>query len=574
MANFPPLYLTAAGLPERLVPGDGGLEIVVINAPIAASPVNLFAAVTSVGGSVTMFSSFAGVMNIGAASSTAAFAGGLTAVGTGIFGSTVTVGNASGTPTLSLGGGDVTKYINASQGLANTPAIRYNHVSNRWEYTDDGITYYTFLSAGTTWDGVYSTDKTLDINSTAVAWAQTGSNTGSAFTVSRTLAAGDTNAPLVHFSGSGDFTPLLVTNSSSAYGVDVTLAPAAAGALGVVVRTANHLATNLAFNIYDEILVASVWNVSHAGDMTLRGNRSISTTAAGNLHIAAAVPGYVAIGTGAPTYASANYSLYVQGDLEVDSASYFINSANTFRTASIEVQNASTGNTYLTIEPIIDDGINFLIGYDNNRANRVFVFGDYANTGNGYGHTALHNDPTVYVQSALVAPGGNDAWISRHHNQTNGVDRTGRGGQLLAPFNGQVYFATQSASVEVGTNFYIKTVRSLVTLTATETAVGLTPGGVILGAAFRVSTQITGLSNDAHTLGLGINGTPAKYCTVTHAVATTIDVNTKAQYNGLTLAAETNALVLTIGVGGDTIPTAGAVEVEIHYLFQDAIPNP
>lgn len=155
MANFPPLFLNASGLPERLTAADGGIEIVVIDAPVAASPVDLFAAVTSPGGSVTMFSAYAGIMNIGAAGSTAALAGDLATVGTGIFGSTVTVGNTSAAPTLSLGGGDVTKYIDATGivGTIGTPSVRYNATSHRWQGTDDGSVWVNLISNGAPFAG-------------------------------------------------------------------------------------------------------------------------------------------------------------------------------------------------------------------------------------------------------------------------------------------------------------------------------------------------------------------------------------------------------------------------------------
>lgn len=115
-----------------------------------------------------------------------------------------------------------------------------------------------------------------------------------------------------------------------------------------------------------------------------------------------------------------------------------------------------------------------------------------------------------------------------------------------------------------------KRFRALVTLDITdaETAVGLTPNAVILAAAIRVSTQVTGLDDAVHTISLGINGAATKYCTATNAgSATTISVNVKNNYTfDPSLDKETNALVLTIGGGADQTPSAGACEVEIIYL--------
>jgi hypothetical protein len=511
MANFPPLFLNASGLPERLTTADGGLEAVVVDVPVAASPVDLFAAVTSPGGSVTMFSAYAGIMNIGAAGSTAAFAGDFTAVGTGIFGSTVTIGNTSAAPTLSLGGGDVTKYIEATgiAGTIATPSIRYDHVAHRWGFTDGDNIWYTFLSAGTTWDGIYSTDKTLDINSTAVAWTQTGSNTGSAFTVARTLAAGDTNAPLVHFSGSGDFAPLLVTNSSTVYGIDLTLDNAVAGAQGLVVRnTAAHTATNPALNVFNASTGLSVWQVTHAGSQI--------------------VPGGVL-----------RFGLITADDGCGFDSSVFFN--------QIAFQISSSYNYAL------------VFGADNGIAAQNF----------GHGTCA---DPTIFGHSATLPSVNQTQWWSLTHNQTDSLMASGAGGQVLAPFTGAIYF---DAAGQVGKAFAIKTFHQIITLdiTGAETWVGLTPGDNVVAAAIRVDTQIDGLGAADHHIQLGVTGTPTKYCDVAEGDAVTyIESGIGTHWTG-TPAAEPAALLLTIAGGGNNTPSAGTVEVFVVYYHRDNLPN-
>ncbi len=100
--------------------------------------------------------------------------------------------------TLTLGHGNVNKYIDAQQGLPNTPALRYNAVNTRWEFSDDGIAYTAF-SAGfgtTTWDALYASDQTLIIDSTVLTFNQTAT-TGVAFQVVRNLASGSTANPIL-----------------------------------------------------------------------------------------------------------------------------------------------------------------------------------------------------------------------------------------------------------------------------------------------------------------------------------------------------------------------------------------
>ncbi len=99
---------------------------------------------------------------------------------------------------LVLGHADVDKYIDAEQGLASTPFLRYNATHSRWEYSNDGIVVMTFgsLVGVTSWDDLYALDKTLTIDSTPLTWDQT-SVTGSGFIVQRGLALGFTDAPVM-----------------------------------------------------------------------------------------------------------------------------------------------------------------------------------------------------------------------------------------------------------------------------------------------------------------------------------------------------------------------------------------
>lgn len=114
--------------------------------------------------------------------------------------------------TLTLGHGNVNKYVDAEQGLGNTPFMRYNAVNTRWEFSDDGITATAF-SAGfgtTTWDALYAADKTLIVDSTVLTFNQTAT-TGVAFQVVRNLASASTANPilLAEQQNAGDDQPAL-----------------------------------------------------------------------------------------------------------------------------------------------------------------------------------------------------------------------------------------------------------------------------------------------------------------------------------------------------------------------------
>lgn len=129
---------------------------------------------------------------------------------------------------------------------------------------------------------------------------------------------------------------------------------------------------------------------------------------------------------------------------------------------------------------------------------------------------------------------------------------------------------TTNGVVTTGISHALKRFLKIVTLNTggEETDVGLTPNAVIMSAAIRVSTEIQGLDSNNHTINLGLNGNIAKYISVAHgSAATTIAKNKKDSYTfDPTTDTESTALKLTIGVGTDKTPSAGAVEVEVLYL--------
>lgn len=128
-----------------------------------------------------------------------------------------------------------------------------------------------------------------------------------------------------------------------------------------------------------------------------------------------------------------------------------------------------------------------------------------------------------------------------------------------------------SGGLQVGVGLTIVHFTDTVTLDTgdAETDVGLTPNGVILHAAIRVSTAIAGLDSADHHIQLGINGASDRYVDVANgSAATSIAVNVKDHYVGdpATNGPETSALVLTVTGGSDNTPSAGAVEVEVIYI--------
>jgi len=148
------------------------------------------------------------------------------------------------------------------------------------------------------------------------------------------------------------------------------------------------------------------------------------------------------------------------------------------------------------------------------------------------------------------------------------VDWTFETSSSTARNTNQLVLQTDGSVNTYGCN--LKVLKSTVTLDTgdAETSVSLTPSGVILSAAIRVSTAIAGIDSADHHIQLGVNGTSDKYIDVAQGGAqTSIDVNKKGTYTfDPTDGVEAAAVVLTITGGADSIPTSGAVEIEIVYM--------
>ena len=141
----------------------------------------------------------------------------------------------------------------------------------------------------------------------------------------------------------------------------------------------------------------------------------------------------------------------------------------------------------------------------------------------------------------------------------------------MIPFNFFIWQSTRHITTSISDFCHqLKRFHATVTLATdgAETAVGLTPAGILLTAAIRVSTEIAGLDSADHHIQLGMNGTADKYIDVAQGgAATTISVNKKGNFLAdFTDTKEAAALTLTITGGSDQTPSSGAVEVEVVYL--------
>lgn len=178
MANFPPVFKNTTGRFERLLPSDGGLSINVIDCADASSAVNLFATVNNTG-SLTLFSAYNGVANVGLVGSTFAFAGSvtvatnMTVTGNGVINGNVDLGDAAG---------DTVSVI----GSVDTNILFNNGVARSISIDSQALTIATTTTGKLTLNGASE----VEVNSLLVDVNSTGAIEMDAVTASRFVVSG------------------------------------------------------------------------------------------------------------------------------------------------------------------------------------------------------------------------------------------------------------------------------------------------------------------------------------------------------------------------------------------------
>jgi hypothetical protein len=317
-------------------------------------------------------------------------------------------------------------------------------------------------------------------------------------------------------------------------------------------------------------------NAYVGGNIELTGGGSIVTTGNGNLVLLPNGSGITVVGdAGASSHAlDANDDCQVTGRLEVDGSGFADGAWTVAGTllATGQLTFVSSAANYARFYGTAGAVDQFLLALGSELGNQL-VIGSYAWLTQDYDHPTQTN-PTIFGHSATAPDTANDQWWSLTHDTNHAIDATGKGGKSIAPFNGAVYFDQAGQASACGGIIVIHTIVPISTVGATTTILSA-PGAIVLGAAFRVSTEIAGLDAADHSLGLGVAGTADKYGTVSQGAADDhIHVNKKAHYHRAAAGdIETNDIILTIGGGADQTPTAGAVEVYIRYEFQTDLPD-
>lgn len=311
-------------------------------------------------------------------------------------------------------------------------------------------------------------------------------------------------------------------------------------------------------------------NAIIGGNIELTGGGSIITTGNGNLVLLPNGSGITVVGDAGATSHSLNLNddLLVTGRVEVDGTlfadggivalgtQYF---GNIFYLGSVFFQGYS-GDDGVLLAPT-GDGI----------ANNNLILTAYANRTKDHDHDTDSVHPTWWIHSATDPDTNNTQGCYQRHNTVDAEYGTKLGGIILAPESGNLWKTNQT--YPTGKNYAEKMIHRILVLStiSAATATGVTPIGRVTGVALRVSTEITGLDAADHSIALGIAGTTDKYGTVSQGAADDhIHVNKKFHGQGGD-SPESAELIITIGGGADQIPTAGAVEIEIHFTQQSAL---
>jgi hypothetical protein len=315
-------------------------------------------------------------------------------------------------------------------------------------------------------------------------------------------------------------------------------------------------------------------NATIVGNIELVGGGSIVTTGNGNLVLLPNGSGITVVGDAGATSRSLNLNddLFVTGRLEVDGAVYCDTYLYTNLLFCSPIYGVRVDDSWLFKASIDDGGMIALFG--DGKANNNLILTTQANSSKDHDHDTPSANPTLFFHSATDPDTNNLQYLYQRHNAVDAEIGTGLGGIIMAPASGSLWKTNQT--YPTGKNYAEKMIHQIIPLATDSdtTAVGVTPNGPVTGYAVRVSTAIAGLDNADHSISLGVAGTTAKYGTVANgAAATSIAVNKKFHGQGLAAgwAPEPLALILTLSGGGDNTPTAGAVEIEIHFIEQSAL---
>lgn len=192
------------------------------------------------------------------------------------------------------------KDITAYQSGVNDPKVRYQNAGTKWEFTNDGTTWYDFLTS-IAWDAIYAGDKTLDIDTSALTFDQS-STSGYGFVVSRNLASGSTDSPVmrVYNQNAGDDQHALEVNSAGICGLLATCTGtvlAGNKAHEIKFEPAGPLGAGTIYNTY--VTTTTNGNANHIGMYFLKGGAGAGV----NTAIDVSTGWYYSIRTASPIYA-------------------------------------------------------------------------------------------------------------------------------------------------------------------------------------------------------------------------------------------------------------------------------
>ena len=144
----------------------------------------------------------------------------------------------------------------------------------------------------------------------------------------------------------------------------------------------------------------------------------LNTTVGGTLD----VTGLTVIGddtTGIIGTVSGVGDLYIDHEFQVTGSAYFIGSTGWY--------DSGNAKYYGSIQRIVDDGLHFGIGEDDNYANRHLIFLDRADISKQTHHNTLSANPTIFGHSATDPDSDATQWWSLTHDQSDMVIDVGKG---------------------------------------------------------------------------------------------------------------------------------------------------
>lgn len=204
------------------------------------------------------------------------------------------------------------------------------------------------------------------------------------------------------------------------------------------------------------------WNIDGTtnitGNIVLTGGGTIESTANGDIQLLPNGTGITQVGDAGSTShgLAANDDFFASGKFENDGPAWFDGEVSFGTTVNHAGANVWTGNHYLGLYYVNDDGAHISVNQQNGIGNNNLILTTAGNFQKDHDHDTDSVDPTFIIHSGTNPDTNNTQWVSSTHNRTDALYKIGVGSKATnheAPVSlaDEASFSLPNASTGYGT---------------------------------------------------------------------------------------------------------------------------